>query len=64
MNAIGRIRIYKGLLQREVAEKAKISLSAYRPYEKENVNEIKFNKLMMIANALEVTTNDILNGRY
>ena len=64
MNAIGRIRIYKGLLQREVAKKAKISLSTYRIYERENVNEIKFNKLMMIANALEVTASDILNGRY
>jgi transcriptional regulator with XRE-family HTH domain len=64
MNAIGRIRIYKGMLQKEVAKNAKMSLSAYRPYERENVNEIKFNKLMRIANALEVRTDDILNGRY
>ena len=64
MNAIGRIRIYKGLLQREVAKNAKMSLSAYRIYEREDVNEIKFTTLLRIANALEVRTNDILNGRY
>jgi len=64
MNAISRIRIYKGLLQKEVAKKAKMSLSNYRPYENKNINEIKFDKLMRIANALEVRTDDILNGRY
>jgi transcriptional regulator with XRE-family HTH domain len=64
MNAIARIRIYKGLSQKEIAAKAKISLNTYRTYEKFEITSIKYNKLMLIANALGVETQELINGRY
>jgi transcriptional regulator with XRE-family HTH domain len=64
MNAIGRLRVFKGLKQKDVASKAKISLSLYGGYEQVDLRSLKRSKLMLIANVLGVTTEDLLSGKY
>ena len=64
MNAIGRLRVFKGLKQEDVASKAQISLSLYGGYEQVDLRSLKRSKLMLIANVLGVTTEDLLSGKY
>jgi transcriptional regulator with XRE-family HTH domain len=61
MNSIGRMRVYKGIGQKEFADKLKCTLGTVQRYERVHPSKIKYGRLMKMCEVLGITTERLFS---